>query len=48
MMRPISLDQTGKKGWMVIHICEKCGKRIPNKLASDDEWEGLNENLLSA
>ena len=47
MMRPTGLDQTGKKGWMVIHVCEKCGKRIPNKLAEDDQWQALNENLLS-
>lgn len=47
MMRPVGLDQSGKKGWMVIHACEKCGKRIPNKLTEDDQWEGLNENLQS-
>lgn len=47
MMRPVDLDQSGKKGWMVIHECERCGKRIPNKIADDDQWEGLNENLQS-
>ena len=47
MMEPVSIDQTGKKGFLVIHVCEKCGKKIPNKLAQDDEWEGLNENLQS-
>ena len=47
MMEPIALDQNGKKGWMVIHQCLKCGKKIPNKLAEDDRWEELNENLQS-
>lgn len=47
MMEPVGLDQTGKKGWMAIHRCLKCGKKIPNKLAEDDRWEGLNENLQS-
>ena len=39
MMRPTGLDQSGKKGMMVIHECEKCGKKIPNKLAKDDHFE---------
>jgi DNA-directed RNA polymerase subunit RPC12/RpoP len=36
LMQPISLDQKAKKGWMIIHRCEKCGKQIPNKAAPDD------------
>ncbi len=48
MMEPVGLDQTGKKGWMVIHVCVRCGKKIPNKLAENDRWDGLNENLLSS
>ncbi len=39
LMTPVRLDQSGKKGWMVIHECERCGKTIPNKLAPDDQWE---------
>ena len=41
MMKPLHLDQTGKKGWMVVHECEQCGKTIPNVLAPDDHWESL-------
>ena len=41
MMRPVELDQSGKKGWMIVHECEKCGKSIPNKIADDDRWEHL-------
>jgi hypothetical protein len=36
LMRPDHLDQDGKKGWMIVHICQKCGKTIPNKAAEDD------------
>ena len=39
MMEPTGLDQSGKKGWMVMHVCERCEKRIPNVLAPDDAWE---------
>lgn len=41
MMRPSSLDRRGKKGWVVIHECEKCGKTMPNKLSDDDQWERI-------
>ncbi len=37
VMCPVSLDQDGKKGWMVVHECMQCGKRIPNKAAPDDQ-----------
>jgi DNA-directed RNA polymerase subunit RPC12/RpoP len=36
MMVPVALDQDGKKGWMVVHECMQCGKRIKNKTAPDD------------
>lgn len=36
LMRPDHMDYDGKKGWMIVHICEKCKKTIPNKTAPDD------------
>lgn len=39
MMEPVEIDQRSGKGWMIIHLCEKCGKRIPNKAAPDDELQ---------
>lgn len=36
MMAPVGSDYDGKKGWMIVHVCEKCGKNIPNKVAPDD------------
>jgi len=37
LMEPIALDQDGKKGFVLIHKCEKCGKISRNKAAPDDE-----------
>lgn len=45
IMHPKSLDHSSKKGWVIIHVCEKCGKRIPNKVAPDDVLEKNIEQL---
>ncbi len=37
LMKPIALDQNNKKGFIIIHKCEKCGKQISNKAAVDDD-----------
>jgi DNA-directed RNA polymerase subunit M/transcription elongation factor TFIIS len=37
LMYPDHLDQDGKKGWVIVHVCETCGKTIPNKAAPDDD-----------
>jgi len=37
LMEPITLDQDGKRGWMILHRCIACGKLIPNKTAPDDQ-----------
>lgn len=37
LMRPEALDQRSGKGWIILHVCESCGKRIPNKAAPDDD-----------
>lgn len=36
LMKPVWKDHRTNKGWMVIHECQKCTKKIPNKLAEDD------------
>ncbi len=41
LMKPISITQNGKKGWMIIHKCTKCNKTIPNKSAPDDNFEEI-------
>jgi DNA-directed RNA polymerase subunit RPC12/RpoP len=37
LMEPTGLDHDGKKGWMIVHRCIKCGKTIPNRAAPDDD-----------
>lgn len=39
LMKPIGLTQSGKKGWILLHECIKCGRVIRNKLADDDNME---------
>jgi len=41
LMKPVELDQDGKKGWLIIHSCESCHKEIPNKAAPDDDLAGF-------
>jgi len=38
-MKPIGITQSGKKGWILLHKCTKCGKTIRNKMADDDNME---------
>jgi hypothetical protein len=37
LMRSIAIDTDTKKGFVIMHKCEKCGKEIRNKAAPDDE-----------
>lgn len=41
LMQPISVEQNGKKGWMIKHKCTKCDKEILNKSAPDDNFEEI-------
>lgn len=36
LLRPIRIDYNGKKGYIIIHKCEKCGIIKRNKAADDD------------
>lgn len=36
-MKAVDIDVRKKRGYVIIHECAKCGKRIPNKPAPDDE-----------
>jgi hypothetical protein len=42
-MTPIGIDHSGKKGWILIHECKKCHKKIRNKMAEDDNMELASE-----
>ena len=39
LMEPIELDNNGKKGYVIIHKCVKCGKIQNNKAAPDDDFD---------
>lgn len=41
VMKPIGLDYSGKKGFLLLHECAGCGKKTLNKCAFDDEQEAL-------
>jgi hypothetical protein len=41
LMKPIDVDYNGKKGYSIIHECEKCHKKNRNKVAADDCWEEI-------
>jgi len=50
-MKAVSVDQSGKKGFVITHKCEKCYKLMKNKVADDDNWDKIialshNENYL--
>lgn len=39
LMEPIGIDQSGKKGWILLHQCQKCGRAMRNKMAADDNMD---------
>jgi len=43
LMKPIGLTQSGKKGWILLHECIKCGVATRNKMANDDNMELATE-----
>jgi DNA-directed RNA polymerase subunit RPC12/RpoP len=36
LLEPVGVDYDGKKGWIVVHRCAKCGAERRNKAALDD------------
>jgi predicted RNA-binding Zn-ribbon protein involved in translation (DUF1610 family) len=45
-MVPVGAEQSGKKGWIVLHRCQKCGFTGRNRAALDDtqqpdDWDAL-------
>jgi hypothetical protein len=45
MMIACRLRHSGKKGWQIIHLCQKCGIEKANKIADGnvqpDDWTAL-------
>ena len=38
-LEPIGIEISGKKGYVILHRCKKCGKLRKNKAAEDDNME---------
>lgn len=38
---PINVEVSGKKGYVVVHKCSKCGVICKNKTANDDDFEEI-------
>ena len=36
LLEPVGADYSGKKGWVVVHRCRRCGEVRRNKAALDD------------
>lgn len=45
LMIPIGFEERKSKGLVVVHQCQKCKKRMVNKLAPDDEYLPILKKL---
>ena len=36
LLKPTSVDYSGKKGWIIVSTCQTCGEQRRNKAALDD------------
>lgn len=48
VMVPVGVEQSGKKGWVILHRCARCGFTGRNRAALDDpqqpdSWDALIE-----
>lgn len=43
LMEPVGLDQSGKKGFIILHKCLQCGKECRNLTADDDNIDALTK-----
>ncbi|MDD4351918.1 MAG: RNHCP domain-containing protein [Candidatus Gracilibacteria bacterium] len=43
LMKPIAIENHSKKGFMLVHQCEKCAAITKNRLAPDDDMEKVAE-----
>jgi DNA-directed RNA polymerase subunit RPC12/RpoP len=41
LLEPVGLDQNGKKGFIILHKCLKCGHENRNFTAPDDNFDAL-------
>ncbi|GAA1118716.1 MULTISPECIES: RNHCP domain-containing protein [Nesterenkonia] len=42
-MAPVGVDHSGKKGFLLLHRCTRCGQVDRNRLAPDDDMDRVIE-----
>lgn len=47
IMRPVGAELTGRKGWVILHRCERCGAERKNRAALDDPRQPDDLDALS-
>lgn len=43
ILKPIAIESSSKKGYVIVFKCEKCGEIGRNKSADDDNFEAMLE-----
>ncbi len=46
LLEPVAVEYSGKKGWIIVHRCQKCGFVGKNKAALDDPQASDNYDKL--
>jgi uncharacterized Zn finger protein len=47
LLEPVGVDYNAKKGWVILHRCERCGEVRRNKAALDDSVSDDYELIVS-
>lgn len=43
LLQPVAVENSAKKGYVIVFRCKKCGQVVKNKSAHDDNFEKLLE-----
>jgi DNA-directed RNA polymerase subunit RPC12/RpoP len=47
VLEPVGVTYSGKKGWIILHQCQRCGEVRKNKVALDDSVSDDYEKLVA-
>jgi DNA-directed RNA polymerase subunit RPC12/RpoP len=47
LLKPVGVSYSGKKGWVIVHECQRCGVLRKNKAALDDRVSDDYEKLVA-
>lgn len=42
-LRPVGIEQSNRKGYVIVYRCESCGTTVRNKAAVDDDMDRIIE-----